>query len=65
MKILEVFQGQIGRLVHLMIGFPLKDKQKVEIRIILLGDFGVGKSTLVCLRSSVAFSLEKRMMALD
>ena len=55
MKILEVFQGQIGRLVHLMIGFPLKDKQKVEIRIILLGDFGVGKSTLVCLRSSVAF----------
>ena len=46
-KILEIFNGIEGKVALIMVGYPLRDRQKLEIRIILLGNLGVGKSTLV------------------
>ena len=47
MMIDKLYTGLNGKMVYVLIQRRLLEKQKLDIRIILLGGFSVGKSTLV------------------
>lgn len=43
----KVYNGQKGKFAEILIQRKLLEKQKLDVRIILLGGGSVGKSTLV------------------
>jgi len=47
MKIKKLYKGIKGKIAYISIRRRLLEKQKLDSRIILLGGYNVGKSTLV------------------
>lgn len=43
----KLYNGLKGKIVYILMQRKLLEKQKLDLRIILLGGYSVGKSTLV------------------